>query len=307
MKGGLLFGFVFLLVFCGLGCAFADITGDAITGRATMQPTNLTVHVVSAPTLVIHSPLNQTYSNGTNLLLNYSQSGADNIWYNFDSGANASIGGSIYFNISGGSHTLFMYANRSGNITVRSVTFSVNITIFVPGVVYPGGGENAGPPNYNFTIECEKLVNVTGNETICCIDKNNNSVCDSDEIQIETPLAKPSENIFLKILSIITLLVLIAALIWFIVKRFLGGIKFLTGLKKKKVYSLSGNYLGNVEEVYVKENRIDSIAIELTNAAAKTLGARKILMKWRHVHSAKDVVIINKDGSDHIESIEKKE
>jgi sporulation protein YlmC with PRC-barrel domain len=312
-----LFVFAILLVLCTMP-VFAGITGDTITGKATSQPTNLSVYVSGTPTLVIRSPLNQTYSSGLGLLLNYSESGAYNVWYNFDNNPNTTINGAIYFNISDGSHTLYMYANSSGNITSRSVTFSVGAVVLP--AVEAAGGAAVGPPGYDFEIECEKLVSVTGNETIgieclkckppylfdaeqgCCLDRNNNSRCDADELELEAPLA-PAENIFAKIFPIILLILMIAAIIWFIFRRLLPEKRFLSALRKKKVYSSNGDYLGEVEEVYVKENRIDCVAIKLT----KDLGAKKILLKWGNVASAGDVLMINKNASEHIAGFENKE
>lgn len=106
------------------------ITSDAITGEATSQTFGASVYVIGLPSLVLHSPINQTYL-FDRVLLNYSVSGASYVWYKLDNGTNVTINQSVYINVTQGNHTLFIYANNSGELTVsRNVTFSVNVSSF---------------------------------------------------------------------------------------------------------------------------------------------------------------------------------
>ena len=81
-------------------------------------------------TLTILSPGNKTYFTNESLLLNYSVSGEQAVWYNLN-GTNTTITSSIYFNTSQGSHVLYLFANNSGgNLTTKNVSFVANSTIF---------------------------------------------------------------------------------------------------------------------------------------------------------------------------------
>ncbi len=106
------------------------VTGEAVTGEAT-RLLNMNITIIAAPTLSIISPKNKTYLINESLLLNYSVSGQDSIWYNLDSIENITITSPLYFNISEGSHILHLYANNSQGATSTSVTFVVNLTRFI--------------------------------------------------------------------------------------------------------------------------------------------------------------------------------
>ncbi len=109
-----------------------SITGEAITGQATSQPTNVSIAVtVPSASITIINPKNQTYFNNVSLLLNFFATGQQIIWYNFDNTGNTTITSLKYFNVSSGSHTLYMFANNTdGNVVSHNVTFSVDIGFF---------------------------------------------------------------------------------------------------------------------------------------------------------------------------------
>ena len=144
MKRGLLYIFIFIILIISinaiLGVADGKITGDAITGNTitgdtitgdATQDVALNVSVtVSSPTITIHSPKNHTYINNKSILLNFTITSEQSIWYNLDNTANISINSSISFSTSEGGHILFLFANSSnGNETVKNVSFSINISL----------------------------------------------------------------------------------------------------------------------------------------------------------------------------------
>ena len=110
----------------------------AITGFASNRQTNVSINVVGAPaSLSITSPANSTYISNNSLLLNFSVSGQQSVWYNLDNGANSTISSFVYFNTSQGSHALYIFANNSdNNVTSKNVSFTVYITTFR--VLYEG-------------------------------------------------------------------------------------------------------------------------------------------------------------------------
>ena len=82
------------------------------------------------PILIIHKPKNETYLANSSLLLNYTASYEDAVWYNLDSGENTTVSSESYFNTSEGSHMLYLYANNSLGTQMENVTFNVNLTQF---------------------------------------------------------------------------------------------------------------------------------------------------------------------------------
>jgi len=109
-----------------------SVTGEVITGEATSSDLAISISIVGGPSLTILNPENKTYLNNESLSINFTASGEETVWYNFDKTANTTITSSIFFNISQGSHTLYMFANNTdGNETAKNVTFSVNSTKFI--------------------------------------------------------------------------------------------------------------------------------------------------------------------------------
>ncbi|MBX4212384.1 hypothetical protein KW787_02955 [Candidatus Pacearchaeota archaeon] len=107
------------------------VASSTITGRATSQPTTITIQVIaSPPSLAITSPRNETYITNNSILLNFSASGQDSLWYNLDNTNNITLTSYLYFNTSQGSHTLYIFANNSEGMVTKNVTFSINSTKF---------------------------------------------------------------------------------------------------------------------------------------------------------------------------------
>jgi len=109
----------------------AQITGDTVTGDAT-QGVGMNISVIAGvPTLTIVSPQNHTYPFNESLLLNFTVTNEQVIWYNLDNGDNTTITSFTHFNTSEGGHALYLFANNSNGTTVEeNVNFSVNITFF---------------------------------------------------------------------------------------------------------------------------------------------------------------------------------
>jgi len=108
------------------------ITGEIITGDAT-QPISMNIYVTSTILFlsIIH-PENKTYIVNESILLSYSASNEQSVWYNLDNSANITITSPIYFNASQGSHTLYLYANNSlGAIIAKNVVFFINSSRFI--------------------------------------------------------------------------------------------------------------------------------------------------------------------------------
>ncbi len=124
--------FIFLLILLGIinKISAESITGEIVTGEAS-QTFGISIFVTAYfPSLVIYSPQNKTYLTNESILLNYSARNAQAVWYSLDNLTNnITITSFLTFNISQGSHIIYLYANSSfGNITSKNVSFFVNST-----------------------------------------------------------------------------------------------------------------------------------------------------------------------------------
>jgi hypothetical protein len=129
MKKSLIFFITIILLFILIKFIPAEVTGDTITGKPTSESLALNITVALPTTiLTIISPENDTYLINETLLLNYSQVNADMVWYNVDLGSNTTITGAIYFDVSEGEHTLYLYGNNSYGLTSKNVSFTSNKT-----------------------------------------------------------------------------------------------------------------------------------------------------------------------------------
>jgi hypothetical protein len=129
MKKSFIFCIAIFSLFFIFSLISAEITGESITGKPTSESLALNITVALPTTiLAIISPKNDTYLINKSLLLNYTQINADMIWYNIDGGINTTITGAIYFDISEGEHTLYLYGNNSYGQVSKNVTFTSNIT-----------------------------------------------------------------------------------------------------------------------------------------------------------------------------------
>ena len=112
--------------------AVQDGAGNSATANRTVNvvvQTNQTSDT-TAPTIVVHSPLNTTYTQSA-ILLNMSASDVSGIsarWFAVDGGSSVSYISPATITFANGSHTVIFYANdTSGNIASSSVTFNVNL------------------------------------------------------------------------------------------------------------------------------------------------------------------------------------
>ena len=118
---------------------------------------NLTI-----PTLTINKPRNKTYLANTSLLLKYSASYEEAVWYQINlTGSNTTIDSSVYFNTSEGSHTLYLYANNSLGTITKNVTFSINLTYFIIYYDEYKGGNRGNSTNFN-EYAIDEIQNLSG-------------------------------------------------------------------------------------------------------------------------------------------------
>jgi hypothetical protein len=114
----------------------SSITGnmisDPLTGKLTSQQVGLSIFVQTvSPYIGIISPKNETYLKNESILLNYTLYNGDSIWYNLDNSENITINSSIYFNISQGFHTLYMYSSNINDTVSSKISFTVNSSRFI--------------------------------------------------------------------------------------------------------------------------------------------------------------------------------
>jgi len=153
---------LFVLAFMTLFYAtHTSAEGNAsITGQATTQQASLSVVVIGSPSLALHSPKNQSYFNSTAMFLNYTASGAQKVWYRLGNGTNITITAPITFNVSFGSHTLFLFANSSTGLnSSKNVTFYVNASFF--SISFGNFSGQGNTTNFN-QYSHQELQNLTG-------------------------------------------------------------------------------------------------------------------------------------------------
>jgi len=120
-RGGIsfLFSFIILVFF---------INAISVIQAVTSQPTGVSVSVVStASALSIISPTSTgTYYSDDYILLDYTATLIDTVWYNLDNTANITINTSFYFQTTAGIHTLYLYGNKTnGTVLSDDVIFTV--------------------------------------------------------------------------------------------------------------------------------------------------------------------------------------
>ena len=81
-------------------------------------------------------------------------------------------------------------------------------------------------------------------------------------------------------------------------------IKGLRDVRGLRVYSENGNYIGKIDEIYVeqKKSRIYGLLIKLSGKISKDFGSKNVLLKYKHVNSIKNIIIIDKASSYHLEN-----
>lgn len=199
MKKSLIFCIAIFSLFFILSLISAEITGESITGKPTSESLALNI-TVALPTTILEiiSPKNDTYLINESLLLNYTQINADMVWYNIDGGINTTIIGTIYFDVSEGEHTLYLYGNNSYGEVSKNVTFTSNttfLTIFYSEYNGSTKGNSTDFKSYNYgdlqnmskiilenslygKIQFNEIINITNdyipNDSIVDLDSNTN-------------------------------------------------------------------------------------------------------------------------------------
>jgi len=177
----------------------------------------------------------------------------------------------------------------------------------------------------------------------CCLDENNNSICDRDEAieskssgnesiaSDEGAFNIKSNNFFTRIIKIIEraydnlfyhlnkstkiiieifaglFLILISSIITYkiIIKRNkeFNKVKSIIGTI---VYSSNGNKIGKIKDVYIdsKKPRIYGLLVTLDKKICKKFGSKKVIIKYKHVESIKNVAVIDNSSSNYLERIE---
>ena len=148
MKRWLILGIGFLLLLIIIFTFKIAEKGNPV-GEATSNQIGLNITLAGPPELTLISPKNNTYFNNLSLLLNFTSRYADSIRYNIDNSANTTITAATYFNTTPGSHTIYLYANNSHGLTVKNVSFFVNLSHFVIYYEEFRGAGNGNSNNFN--------------------------------------------------------------------------------------------------------------------------------------------------------------
>lgn len=133
-----------------------------ITGKASSQGVNVSIFVVNpSVNLDLIKPQNKTYISNISLILNFTNSSNDLLYYNLDNGTNITITTPTYFNATEGQHILYLFANNSGGaFNSTNVTFTINLTLLK--IIYGEFKTNiADTIDFNGTAY-EDLQNLTG-------------------------------------------------------------------------------------------------------------------------------------------------
>jgi hypothetical protein len=151
MKKIWMFLVTIILLYILMNFISSEITGESITGKPTSESLALNI-TVSLPTTVLSivNPENDTYLFNESLLLNYSQINADYVWYNLDLGANTTITGAVYFNVTEGEHTLYLYGNNTYGETSANISFTANTTFLMIYYSEYNGSTRGNSTNFTF-------------------------------------------------------------------------------------------------------------------------------------------------------------
>ncbi len=164
-------------------------------------------------------------------------------------------------------------------------------------------------------IICNKPYIRYGKE--CCLDTNNNLICDEDEIkeklkEVDEP-EKPSDIIStitgfiarnitnIKVINkiapilLIVILILLVILVMYLIRKKKKAAGRLSQLKGLKVYTNAGNEIGKINGIILGDNKIDSFNIKLSKKIRKMLKIKTIgiNVKYKYIEGVKNIVIIN--------------
>ncbi|MEI7719220.1 MAG: PRC-barrel domain-containing protein [archaeon] len=260
------------------------------------------------------------------------------------SGDDATNSTTIVFLAPSSAGTYKIRANVTGTgVGVQATALStivVTSNITTPTIPPTGGGSSGGggsltgkviQENKTEEIVCPAPYMRYGKE--CCLDKNNNSICDKDESQTiipenetkgnktipeETPknIANKLGDFFSSIwksisqnknylfigFGVLIVLAGIIVLIKVILKRKQKN-KDTNRLKNtigKDVYAENGDKIGEVKEVYLENYKIYGWLIKVNKNVAKKIKKKNILIRHNHVKSIKHIMIIDEKVAEHL-------
>ncbi len=124
---------------------FNATVNDTVGNPNQTETRNISLVV---PNLTIIRPENETYFDTTELLLNFTVSFENFVWYNIDGGTNTTISGNTTFNASGGQRTLNLYANNTVGETVESIIFTIDLSKFK--IIYDNYAGNTSGSSTDF-------------------------------------------------------------------------------------------------------------------------------------------------------------
>ncbi len=111
--------------------------------------------------------------------------------------------------------------------------------------------------------------------------------------------------ILLVSLSIFIILILLRKKLVLVYGKIIGHKKYpsnsIKGLINKKVYSESGHYIGKIKDIILEENKISSLKIEIDKK--HKFKAKGIVIDYKHVKSVGEIVIIDKDILENVNSL----
>jgi len=125
---------------------FNSTAADTLNNQNSTDTRNVSL---ITPTLTIIKPENETYLTNESLLLNYTVSDENFVFYNIDNGANTTIIGNTTFNTTEGNHALYLYANNSNGVTTKNVSFTINSSKFTIIYVDFKGSEKGSSTDFN--------------------------------------------------------------------------------------------------------------------------------------------------------------
>jgi len=179
--------------------------------------------------------------------------------------------------------------------------------------IVPSGGKMSTETKEETTEEivCNRPYIRYGKE--CCLDENNNSLCDSDEpsksLENKTEFSQKIEESpkkGLKCLPIILLAVMLVLIILFILKKITRkNSKDITKLRNiigKEVYAENGERIGKIKEVYIEENKVYGWLIEPSKKLTKKTKKKKILILNKNVKSIGEIMVVEEKVAEHLDN-----
>jgi len=232
-----------------------------------------------------------------------------------------------------GTYKLRALASWAGGTATAFDSFEVRVITTEPESGTTKGEESAAMPLKNKTIEKkeksqEEIQEKKSEAEIvcnspyirhgieCCLDQNNNSICDKDEKTEEIKEQQKTESLLTIItgfiiknltemgktnkLLIIGLIFIITITIAFIIrhrirkkKRQIGRLRSIIGLK---VYTSDGDEIGKLKDIIISNNKIESLKIKLSRKAMKKIKLNKkgVIINYKQIEAMKEIIIINK-------------